>query len=105
MAFLRKINSKAKTEINTGFGTNNAAYGGRFINKDGLPNVEKTGLPFFKRISWFHTLLQMSNTKFLLVIFLFFITVNFFPTIFLTQGNQGEVHRSSWNHGQVCCNH
>lgn len=77
MAFLRKINSKAKAEINTGFGTNNAAYGGRFINKDGLPNVEKTGLPFFKRISWFHTLLQMSNTKFLLVIFLFFITVNF----------------------------
>ena len=37
MAFLRKINSKAKAEINTGFGTNNAAYGGRFINKDGLP--------------------------------------------------------------------
>jgi inward rectifier potassium channel len=77
MAFLKKINSKAKAEINTGFGSNNAAYGGRLVNKDGIPNVEKQGLSFFERISWFHTLLQLSSIKFLSVILLFFIGINF----------------------------
>ncbi len=77
MAFLKKINLQAKASINTGFGSNNADYGGRFVNKDGRPNVEKKGLPLFKRISWFHTLLQMSTMKFLLVILLFYITINF----------------------------
>lgn len=77
MALLKKINSKATAAINTGFGSNNAAQGGRFINKDGVPNVEKKGVPFFERISWFHTLLQLSSTKFLLVILLFFLGINF----------------------------
>jgi inward rectifier potassium channel len=77
MAFLKRINTKAKSEINTGFGSNNADYGGRFVNKDGRPNIEKRGLSFFERISWFHTMLQMSNLKFLSTILLFFISINF----------------------------
>lgn len=77
MSFLKKINTKAKAEINTGFGTSNNAYGGRFVNKDGMPNVERRGLSFFERISWFHTLLQLSSSRFLLVILLFFISINF----------------------------
>jgi len=47
MALLRKINAKAKTEINSGFGVNAADYGGRLVNKDGMPNIEKTGVGFF----------------------------------------------------------
>ncbi len=77
MAFLSNINSKATTTINTGFGSNNADNGGRLINKNGLPNVEKRGVPFLKRTSWYHTLLQMSNMKFLGVILLFFVSLNF----------------------------
>ena len=41
MAFLKKINSKAKAVINSGFGTSNSSYGGRFVNRDVMPNVEK----------------------------------------------------------------
>ena len=57
MAFNKKIETdKAKT-INTGFGTNAANYGGRLLNQDGTPNIEKRGLSFFARVSWFHSLL------------------------------------------------
>jgi inward rectifier potassium channel len=58
MAILKKINSKARTEINTGFGSNSSDYGGRFLNKNGMPNIEKRGIGYFDRMSWYHTLLQ-----------------------------------------------
>ena len=35
MALLKKLNIKAKPEINTGFGVNSSDYGGRFVNKNG----------------------------------------------------------------------
>ena len=76
MAFFKKINFRAKALVNTGFGTNDDNYGGRFVNKDGLPNVERKGLSFFKRLSWFHTMLQLPNYKFLSLIILFYATVN-----------------------------
>ena len=73
MALFGKINSRAKTEINTGFGTNAADYGGRFVNKTGQPNLEKKGINFFERISWYHTMLTIPNWKFMLLIFLSWI--------------------------------
>jgi inward rectifier potassium channel len=76
MAFLRKINVKAKAEINTGFGSSTSSYGGRFINKDGLPNIEKRGLSFLERTSWFHSMLQLSNGNFIGIILLFYLLVN-----------------------------
>ncbi len=76
MSLIRKLNTKAKTEINTGFGANNDAYGGRFVNKDGRANIQKRGIPFLERISWYHTMLSVRGWKFLLIIFTFFITVN-----------------------------
>ncbi|MEN9569584.1 MAG: hypothetical protein RL172_815 [Bacteroidota bacterium] len=89
MAFLKKINQKAKTVINTGFGINNADYGGRLINKNGQPNIKKTGVSFFKQISWYHTLLQMSSGKFLLLLLLFYICINFvFACIYYAIGVQ-----------------
>ncbi len=57
MALQRKINTKAKAEINTGFGTNTSDYGGHFVNKDGNPNIEKRGVSYFVRMSLYHTLL------------------------------------------------
>jgi len=76
MALLRKINSRARTEINSGFGANASDYGGRFVNKDGQPNISKSGIPFFERISWFHSMLSMPGWKFLLIILGFYIAVN-----------------------------
>jgi inward rectifier potassium channel len=76
MTSLRKLNTKATAQINTGFGINSSDYGGRFVNKDGRPNIEKNGVRFFEKISWYHTMLQMPRWKFLLILFLFYILLN-----------------------------
>lgn len=76
MALLKKINSKAKAEPNSGFGTNPNSYGGRFINKDGSANVEKKGLHFLDRISWYHTMIDMPRWKFLGVLVVFYVAMN-----------------------------
>ena len=87
MAILRKISSKAKPEINTGFGINPSNYGGRFVNKDGRPNIEKRGLGFLEKISWYHTMLLLPRWKFFLVILLFYIISNLlFATIYFYIG-------------------
>jgi len=78
MALLRKINTHAKTEINSGFGVNASDYGGRLVNKDGLPNVEKKGIGLLEGTSWYHTMLQLPRWKFFAVVLLFYILSNFF---------------------------
>jgi inward rectifier potassium channel len=76
MAFKKKINSKAKSDQNTGFGTNASSYGGRFLNKSGNANVRKTGIGFFEGISWFHTMLNIPKWKFMTIVVLFYFIVN-----------------------------
>lgn len=77
MALLNTINLKSKTDSNTGFGTNANSYGGRFVNKNGSANIEKRGLHIFHRISWYHTMIDMPGWKFLAIILLFYIGINF----------------------------
>ena len=77
MSLLRKLNTRAKTQINTGFGTNASDYGGRFVNKDGKPNIQITGVKLLDRISWYHTMLAMPRWKFLVTILSFYIIINF----------------------------
>ena len=72
----RKINPKSTSEINTGFGINSSDYGGRFLNKNGDPNIEKKGLGYFERISWYHVLLKMRRWKFFMIILLFYFFIN-----------------------------
>lgn len=87
MALLKKLNNKAKTEINTGYGVNASDYGGRFVNKKGKANIETEGVGFLERISWYHSLLGLPRWKFFMVIFLFFITINFlFAVIYFLIG-------------------
>lgn len=87
MAFLKKINSKAQVDKNTGFGVNSSSYGGRFITKSGNANVRKTGIPFMEGISWFHTMLTIPKWKFLFIIFSFYFLVNFlFAAIYYSIG-------------------
>lgn len=80
-------NFKQRADSNTGFGTNAACYGGRFINKNGTPNVERRGLSYFERISWYHTLIHMPRWKFIGVLFGFFIGINvLFATLYYIIG-------------------
>lgn len=87
MDLLKKINSKAKTDLNTGFGTSASSYGGRFINKDGTANIQKRGLPFLNRISWYHKMLSLPRWKFMSILVLFYFFVNFiFACIYYSIG-------------------
>ena len=87
MAILKRINTKAKQEINTGFGVNNSNYGGRFLNKDGKPNIRKTGISLIDQISVFHTMLQLPRWKFFFFVVLFFVVMNlFFAGIYMFIG-------------------
>jgi inward rectifier potassium channel len=87
MAILRKISSRLKPEINTGFGVNSSDYGGRFINKNGRANIEKRGIGLFEKISWYHTMLLLPRWKFFSVIVLFYILSNLvFATIYFFVG-------------------
>lgn len=77
MALLKKINSKAKAYRNSGFGTSPNSYGGRFVNKNGTANVEKRGMHILHRISWYHTLIDMSTWKFMVILLTFYVSINF----------------------------
>jgi inward rectifier potassium channel len=69
--FRQKIRQK-NTE-NSGFGDNAS---GRFINKDGLPNVHKKGVGILNRFSWYHTMLDLSTFQFLSYLVIAYIIVN-----------------------------
>jgi inward rectifier potassium channel len=71
--FRQKIHQK-NTE-NSGFGDNAS---GRFINKDGLPNVNRKGVNIFNRFSWYHTMLDLSTFQFLSYLVIAYILVNIF---------------------------
>ena len=75
MAILKRLRN-LKSEINTGFGTNSSSTGGRFINKDGQPNVIKKGVGLMDRYSWYHTMLGMKRGKFLFLLFIIYISIN-----------------------------
>ncbi|MBL7881965.1 MAG: Inward rectifier potassium channel Irk [Chryseobacterium gambrini] len=71
--FRKKIQQK-NTE-NSGFGSN---VSGRFINKDGLPNVNRKGVNIFNRYSWYHTMLDLSTFNFLSYLVIAYVLVNLF---------------------------
>jgi len=76
MATLHKINSRARSQDNTGFGTNTSLYGGRLVQKDGQPNVEKKGIPLLDRISWYHYMISIRRSHFFLILLFTYITLN-----------------------------
>lgn len=68
---IRKFRQKAVQD--SGFGSNSS---GRFVNKDGFPNVEKRGVNILNRFSWYHTLMEFSTTRFLSYMFLGYLLIN-----------------------------
>lgn len=80
-------NRRAQVNNETGLGTNTALSGGRFFNKNGEPNIDVRGLPLWRRLNIYHSLLSMSRWKFLAAIILFFVTVNLvFASLYLWIG-------------------
>ena len=74
---LKDPNKKAQLNNETGLGTNTSlSGGGRFFNRDGVPNMEVTGMAFWRRLNLYHSLLSMPAWKFIAVIVFFFVTVN-----------------------------
>jgi inward rectifier potassium channel len=100
MAITRKQH-QIKDNNDTGFGGNPDNYGGRFVNRDGSFNVRKEGIPFFRRFSLFHTMLNLPSWKFFGTLFAFYLVVNFiFATIYFFIGKsefQGIVSTGSWS--------
>jgi inward rectifier potassium channel len=83
----RRKSVQGKENKETGLTTQSALMGGRFMNKNGSTNTEYTGLPFWKRLNLYHTLLSISTAKFLLFVVVFFISVNMiFAGIYLLIG-------------------
>src|SRR5215469_1730208 len=74
--YSRKIDPLLKQNNDTGFGTNAASYGGRFINRDGTFNLRKEGMPFLNRFSIYHSMLSMPRWKFIGLILVVYLIIN-----------------------------
>src|SRR5215204_3023540 len=78
MAILKK-KITIQSDPNTGFGVNSENSGGRFYNRNtGSANVIKRGVNVLNRYSWYHTMLAMPGTKFLLFLLAVYIIINLF---------------------------
>jgi inward rectifier potassium channel len=100
MGLSKKIDPLLQVNNDTGFGTNAANVGGRFINRDGTFNIRKEGKTFLERYSIFHHMLTLPRWRFALVIFGFYLLVNLlFAFIYLLIGIdqlQGVIATSYW---------
>jgi hypothetical protein len=108
MVLLKRINSKAKSNLNSGFGTNTSSYGGRFVNKNGTANVDKRGMNIWHRISWYHTLIDMPAWKFMVILLTFYVCINLvFALVYFAIGiehlNGIDSSGSDWvKFGETC---
>ena len=69
--FRKKI--RQENAENSGFGSRAS---GRFINKDGIPNVKRKGVNVFNRLSWYHTMLNLSSFRFITYLVSMYILIN-----------------------------
>ncbi|KQK27143.1 Inward rectifier potassium channel Irk [Chryseobacterium aquaticum] len=64
---------KQENTQNSGFGSRAS---GRFINKDGLPNVRRRGVNVLNSLSWYHTMLNLSSFRFITYLVVMYILIN-----------------------------
>ncbi len=67
---------KHKSINNTGFDNTTGNSSGRVLNKDGSSNVVKSGISYFRRVSLFHTLINMNFASFILLALGIFAVIN-----------------------------
>lgn len=82
MALHKRVNPFLKINNDTGFGTNANSYGGRFVNRDGTFNIKREGVPFMRRFSVYHRMLNLPRWRFITVIILFYFLINCLFTFF-----------------------
>ncbi len=92
---------------NTGLDNHVGNTAGRLFNKQGQPNVIKSGLPWYKRYSSFHTLINMNIGKYILSIFVAYSILNFlFASIYYALGTKAisvaDAHVSNFKFFQNC---
>lgn len=77
----RRFRKISQNELqDSGFGNN---VSGRYVNKDGFPNVERKGQNILSQYSWYHTLMNLPMARFILFLFMAFVSLNFiFATIY-----------------------
>lgn len=96
MAFRKIFTQDAYREI--GFGNKVTEPDQRLMNKDGSSNVQRTGLPFFQRLNFYHSLITMPWWKFNLLVLASYLIVNFLFAliyyIFTPNGISGMVFAS-----------
>ena len=77
--------SRLKSREDSGF---SSSATGRFVNKNGSPNVRRTGLSNpLEKYSWYHTLLDLPSWKFIFFLVLGYILANiFFASVYYLIG-------------------
>lgn len=88
MAFKETRKSYQKEEFND-FGLGGKATSGhyRVLNKDGSFNIRKENVPLFEKFNFFHSLVSMSWTKFLVVVLSTYFCVNLlFASLYMLVG-------------------
>ncbi|MFC3559327.1 ion channel [Pedobacter jamesrossensis] len=73
MAFFRR---KVQFNDDLGFGSTPVIKNQRVLNTDGTPNIERTGLPWFKFDDTYTRLVTMSWPRFFMVILITYLIVN-----------------------------
>lgn len=74
----------------TGFGDKASQMGGRMVNRDGTFNIQRLGIPFFTRVSSYHSMLTMPRWRFILVVFNAYFVMNcFFTLLYWLAGPSG----------------
>ena len=74
--FHRILNKKSREATDTGFSNLASAQGSRMMDSKGRFRVKRTGIRSILSLSFAHELIQMSWSRFLLVVLLFYILVN-----------------------------
>jgi inward rectifier potassium channel len=74
--FHRILNKKSREATDTGFSNLASAQGSRMMDSNGKFRVKRTGIRSILSLSFAHELIQMSWSRFLLVVLLFYILVN-----------------------------
>ncbi len=70
-----------------GLGVKPTSQGYRALNKDGTFNIKKTNIPFFERLSFFHSLVTMKWSHFFGLILIGYFVINLiFATIYIFIG-------------------
>lgn len=73
---MAKLSSFLKKNNDTGFSNNADDYGGRFVNKDGSFNIKRVGIPFWKKYSMYHIMINMPGWQFISIIIVAFVFIN-----------------------------